>query len=147
MLTWRYVNTKKLPLNTNQYGNGEIPKPVEFCTIYIECNVEIPPEVLEDCNTDGERPKTYTDVSGANILFSGYIRCLDKVSKSSLSCHLSIVKGISCCPVVPIVRYHRNFVKRRIFVQKSEVEWGEVKCSTVNGGGGDGFLGRGLLGW
>jgi len=109
---------KELPLSTNQYGNGEIPKPIDFCTIYIECNVEIPPEVLEDCNTDGERPKTCTDVSGVKILFSGCIRCLDKVSESSLSCHLSIVKGISCCPSVPIICCHQNFVKRRIFVQK-----------------------------
>jgi len=51
-------------LNTNQYGNGEVPKVVDLFTIYIECNLEIPPEVLEDCNPNGWRPKTYTDVSG-----------------------------------------------------------------------------------
>ena len=42
---------------------------------YLECNVEIPPEVLEDCNADCERPKTYSGVSGVKILFSGYVRC------------------------------------------------------------------------
>lgn len=36
---------------------------------YIECIVEIPPEILEDCNIDGERPKTYTDVSGVKYCF------------------------------------------------------------------------------
>jgi len=48
-----------------------------FLLFYLECNVEIPPEVLEDYSTDGESPKTFTGVSGVKILFSGYtrIRC------------------------------------------------------------------------
>jgi hypothetical protein len=65
MLHENMLIQKELPINTNQRGNVKYLNLLTSFRLYIECNVEIPPEVLEDCNSDGETTKT--GVSGLKI--------------------------------------------------------------------------------